>query len=259
MKTIKIPTTLNIELEYPIANIGDRMISGIIDMIVLGLYFYLVIELFEFAPTGDTTSEYFASMGAIFQLLMLPAILYSLLMEIFFNGQTVGKFLMKTRTIRLDGASPTVSDYTIRWMLRLVDVWLSFFIIPLLFSKTVVLIPGLFGIIAIAITKYDQRLGDLAAGTTVIKLKLVTKFDDTIFRETEEDYQVKFPEIQSLSDRDITILKEVLDAGLRSSNPALLNKLARKVSEVTGIQTRMSAQNFLETVLDDYNHIFGRD
>lgn len=246
MNTIIIPTTQNIELEYPVAHLGDRIVAGIIDTAVL--FTYIIIWNWFLTEYGEYSSfeDYTSSTVSI--LSFLPAAFYSLWTELFFNGRTLGKLIMKTRTIRTDGAPPTISNYLIRWILKLVDVWLS----------VMILIPGIVGMITILINKKGQRLGDLAAGTTVIKLKLVTTFGDTIFMHTGEDYEVVFPEIQTLSDRDVSILKEVLDAGVKSSNPMLLDKLATKVKEVAGITSTMSDRAFLETILRDYNHVYGR-
>jgi len=118
--------------------------------------------------------------------------------------------------------------------------------------------PGLVAIIVISVSKKGQRLGDLVATTNVIKLKLVTTFIDTIYVETADDYKASFPEITSLNDRDISILKEVLDAALKNKNPVLMGKLADRVQQVAGIQTRMPAEQFLQTVLADYNHYYGK-
>lgn len=99
-------------------------------------------------------------------------------------------------------------------------------------------------------------MGDLTAGTSVVKLKLVADFSDTIFMETDQSYEVQFPQIASLSDRDVSILKEVLDAGLRQENSALLNKLADKVKAVTGVESDSDSREFLTTVLRDYNYLY---
>ncbi|GAB4408864.1 MAG: RDD family protein [Bacteroidia bacterium] len=253
MNTIVIPTTQNIELEYPVANMGERIAAGLIDLGVLSLYLFIWVQIInryyyerfwdDLMNNEDPTS----SVRTLFVLIMLPLVCYSLLCEIFFNGRTVGKLLLKLQTIRTDGSSPTLSHYLLRWVARIVDVWLS---MPLM-------APGLVGIIVMGVSKKGQRLGDLLAGTTVIKLKLVTSFMDTIYAETGEGYVMVFPEIQHLRDRDVSILKEVLDAGIRADNPVLLAKLAAKVKEVAGISSRMEPRPFLETVLRDYNHYYG--
>jgi len=259
MKTIIIPTTQNIELEYPVATFGERILAGLIDWLVFWVYFLVMLYLVNSSPQGSQSfTNYVSNLSAIIQLLLLPAVGYTLICESLFNGQTLGKFLMRMRTIRTDGASPTFSNYLIRWMLRFVDVWLSFLIFWLASGEFIPFIPGLVGLLTLGINKNNQRLGDLAAGTSVVKLKLVTTFGDTIFVETDQDYEVKFPEIQRLSDRDVSILKEVLDAGIKSSNPRLLQKLAHKVKEVAKIETKMPHRLFLQTLLQDYNHIYGR-
>ncbi len=246
MNTINIPTTQNIELEYPIAGIGDRLVAGLIDvLVVLGYSFgwaYLLMEYDQIR--GEELFQ--GEISVVWIVLLLPVNFYSVISEWVFDGRTLGKWVMRLRTIRLDGVAPTLSQYLIRWILRLVDVWLSMG----------VLLPGLVGLIAMGINRRGQRLGDLAAGTTVIKLKLVTTFMDTIYTLTEEDYQLQFPEITSLSDRDVSILKEVLDAGIKSKNPDLLIRLTQKVKEVTGIESDMAPRPFLETILKDYNHYF---
>ncbi|MCB0853814.1 MAG: RDD family protein [Bacteroidetes bacterium] len=250
MNTIIIPTTQNIELEYPVANIGDRIIAGVADIAVIALYLFIWTKILN-TYYENTYSEWIDyTTDIVWILAFLPAALYSLLCEIFFSGQTVGKRLMNTKTIRVDGAVPTISNYMIRWMLRIVDVWMS---------MGFLLVPGVIGLVTISVNKKGQRLGDLAAGTTVIKLKLVTTFRYTMFMETAQDYEVVYHQIQSLSDRDVAILKEVLDAGVKSSNPALLEKLANKVKEVAGIEDNTPPKKFLLTVLKDYNHLFGKD
>ncbi|MFK7920853.1 MAG: RDD family protein [Bacteroidia bacterium] len=232
MNTIVIPTAQNIELEYPQAGIGARALATIIDLAVL-IGYMLILNILGYSVSSE---------DEVMLTFMVPAMVYSLVCESVFNGQTLGKFVMKTRVISMDGASPSFSQYVLRWILRLLDIWI---------------LTGLVGLVTMAVNKNGQRLGDIIAGTTVIKLKLVTHFGDTIFMETNENYQVVFPQIRNLSDRDVSILKEVLDAGLKSSNPEILEKLSRKVQEVAGIESNMRAAVFLETVLLDYNHLYG--
>ena len=241
MNTIIIPTAQNIELEYPIAGSGDRIVANLIDWVVQ--FGYLIILALVNDGLDSPMDE------TAWVLATLPITCYHLACETLFNGRSLGKFLMKMQVIRMDGSAATISGYMLRWVLRIVDVWIS----------TILMAPGAVGLVVMSINKHGQRLGDILAGTTVIKLKLVTSFGDTIFAETGEDYEVVFPEIQTLSDKDMSILKEVLDAGLRSENPDLLLRLAGKVKEVAGIENSWPPQPFLETVLRDYNHVFGKE
>lgn len=255
MNTIIIPTTQNIELEYPVASLGDRLVASLIDFVLWMVYFgilYVLLNQYvaaDFIDKATSGREMDANLQTIGILVMLPVMFYSVCCELLFQGQTLGKKILNIRAIRMDGVSPGISQYLIRWAMRLVDIWLS----------SILIFPGLIGIIVMAINKKGQRLGDIAAGTTVIKLKLVTSFMDTIFVDTEEDYQMNFPEITKLRDRDVSILKEVLDVGIRSQNPKLLRKLADKVQTVTGISTKMKDQDFLEMIMRDYNHYYGRN
>jgi hypothetical protein len=192
---------------------------------------------------------------------MMPMLVYPLFSEILYNGQTIGKYIMGMRVIKQDGSSPDFTSYFLRWLFQWVDIGNLpiMLLLGILGSSYNPLLPGLIGLVTMLINKKGQRMGDIAAGTTVVKLKLVTTFGDTIFVDTKEDYKVAFPEIEHLSDRDVSILKEVLDAGLKSNNPAILNKLANKVKEVAKIESKMEDMYFLQTVLKDYNHFYGRD
>lgn len=244
MNTIIIPTTQNIELEYPVAPTGERILAGLIDLALLVGYTLFWLELLSSYRSHDRLASYFTD--SVYLLALLPAMTYSLWTEIWLQGQTVGKYLMKLQTIRLDGAAPGASEYAIRWMLRIIDVWITASFV----------MPGIPAIIAISANKMNQRLGDLAAGTTVVKLKLVSSFSDTIFVETKDNHQVRFPEARLLSDRDVSIIKEVLEAGTKSDNLELIHRLVAKVKQVTGIQSDLPSREFLKAVIKDYNFLF---
>lgn len=272
MNTISIPTTQNIELEYPVASTQERLLAGFIDQVILGVYiftfhyFLIKYSSIDISYNAFSSAE-LTSWQILYYLFWLPAMFYSLISESAFGGQTLGKWLTNTRTIHLNGSTPDTASLFLRWLFRLIDVWFftGFCLIAFearnyaLAFALFVLFSGWIGMLVIAISKNNQRLGDLLAGTTVIKLKLVTSFLDTIYVETSDTYRVVFPEIRSLSDRDVSILKQVLDIGLKSKNANLLEKLSERVKNVTGIESQMPPNEFLRTVLADYNHFFGKN
>jgi uncharacterized RDD family membrane protein YckC len=232
---ISIQTSQNIELEYPMATVSDRIAAQIIDWLILVGYTILVYVLIDGSHPPD----------AVLIGVFLPAVFYGLLCEVFFGGQTIGKRALNIRVIRLDGTPPSLSSYLLRWVMSVLEVNPAIFF-------------GLPAMLAASNTKHSQRLGDLLAGTTVIKLRLVTTFADTIFVETYDGYQVKFPEIRTLADKDLAILKDVLEAGLDMHNYDLLDRLTKRVKAVTGITSNLPNETFLRTLLADYNHIYGR-
>lgn len=233
MRTISIPTTQNIELEYPIATPGDRTFAYIIDLLIQGGYLAGANYLLDGANLSTGTSI----------LIAMPAILYSLITEVAFGGQTIGKKLRKMRVIRQDGSAPAFTDYFLRWVFGLLDTIGTW---------------GLLAFITTSMNKRGQRVGDMIAGTTVVKLELVTHFDDTIFRDLDENYVPTFTEVQLLSDKDLAILQEVLEAGNRANNPEIIDRLARKIKDVTGVKSNLNNYQFLELVLKDYNYLYGK-
>jgi uncharacterized RDD family membrane protein YckC len=235
MRTISIPTTQNIELEYPIATPGDRTTAFLIDRLIQGGYLFALNYFLSNSGIEPSTGTWI--------LLTLPATLYSLITEVAFGGQTIGKKLRKMRVIRQDGSAPAFTDYFLRWVFGVLDTGISM---------------GLLAFITTSMNKKGQRLGDMVAGTTVVKLELVTHFDDTIFRDLDESYVPTFTEVQLLSDKDLAILQEVLAAGNRANNPEIIDRLARKIKEVTGVKSNLNNYHFLELVLKDYNYLYGK-
>src|SRR5690606_6486216 len=154
-------------------------------------YFGLILLVFRLIGTGSV---------AVTITLLTPPFFYHLLCEIFMNGQSIGKRQMKIRVVKLDGSSPGIGSYLLRWILRPIDISL--------FS-------GGIAILSIAITRHNQRLGDLAAGTTVVKTDV--RQDFPVFA-VEENYTPSFPEVVSLSDADIEVIQRVLKVYRDSGN-----------------------------------------
>jgi uncharacterized RDD family membrane protein YckC len=261
MSIIQINTAFNIDLEFDIAEFHKRLLAYIIDFILLIIYLWSMKSLLYYGFRID----FEANMGLDILIISLPMLLYSLLTELWMNGQTIGKKIMAIRVISLEGGEPTFGQYILRWITK-------FFEWPFLFGYVFfssgalfvyAFITGLLGIavvIIIAVTPKNQRLGDLAAGTVVVNTKTSLTIDDTIFKEVNQtDYKVMFPDVMRLSDRDINTIKGVVTQAGKTSNYEMCNRVAMKVKDVLKIQTDLYPDQFLEKLLDDYNYLATRE
>lgn len=221
-------------IEYRPASVGDRILSNLLDLLVVGVYFITLFILSNRLGWNISVAGWI--------LVLLPPTFYHLLSEWWMDGQTIGMKLIKTKVIRLDGGQPALYNYLLRWMMRLVDVWFGW---------------GAIAVVTIASSGRGQRIGDMAAGTTVISLRQQASLDETRLPTLEEHYEPIYPQAAGLSDRDIGIIRETLRVyeNRTTSNPILIETLTRKVKELLGVQEPVAPIAFLNTVVRDHTHL----
>lgn len=238
MQTISVRTTQNVFIHYPLASVGDRILAYLLDILILIVYSVALISLLI---NLDIENEWIPILS-----LSLPWLFFSLLFEIFMNGQTPGKYVMKIQVVRMDGTPATVGDYLFRWMFATIDFYI---------------LSGAVALMIIAMGGKGQRLGDIVAGTTVVKLveqKEITAKD--VFVSTEETYEPSFPQVTILlSDREIELIQRALEVNRDQGNskPAIL--VAEKIQTLLGVQTDLPPVKFLYTIVKDFNHLSSRD
>jgi uncharacterized RDD family membrane protein YckC len=235
MQTIKIQTSQNIEVEYQLAGIGDRIVAYLVDIAIYIAYYFILY-------LANNTLGFLQDRYIVFAV-NLPPIFYSLLSETFMNGQTVGKKAKGIQVISLDGGQATFGQYLIRWLFSLIDIFFS---------------SGVIAVVMVSLSEKNQRLGDKLAGTTVVRTHMKTSIRDTIFEETADIYQPLYANVTILSERDIALVKEVLNRNVKMPNYALVIKTADKIKSVLEIQGNHEPEDFLRTVIKDYNHITSR-
>ncbi len=234
MENLRINTTQNVAIEHVTASIGERIVAGIIDYAIIGTY-VLFISVF----VGFSQNVYLF-------ILLFPVTLYFLISEISMNGQTWGKRIMSIRVITTDGSQADFIPYFLRWIFRIIDVVILF---------------GAVGLITIILSRKSQRLGDMAANTTVIRMK---KFgmQDSIYVKLPENYMITFQEAKNLTLEDIKTIKKVL-VHLQKSKKSmhamhLADKTKAAVEKKLDIKAGMRSEFFLFTLLRDYNFINGK-
>jgi len=233
---LKVVTTQNVGIDYEIASLGDRYVAGIIDVLVVIAYLIALIIVV------DEANLWFLDDWFYILIAYLPIFLYNLLAEVFFNGQSVGKYAKGLKVVNMDGSQVSIGGYLLRWLLYPIDVLISF---------------GGVAIISIIITG-GQRLGDLAAGTTVVNLKSKANLKEVLFNFLPDNYEITFPEVAKLSDKDISIIREVIAEANRLNNTNHITTLAEKVAQVMDVEHSMQPYKFVSKVVEDFNFLHGR-
>ncbi|HZP95028.1 MAG TPA: RDD family protein [Candidatus Limnocylindria bacterium] len=150
---LEVETPDHVVLRYDLAGGGNRGFAAIVDFVIATLVF--VGALFGFSllirdGRGAATQLF----GVLVLATFAVAWSYFVLLEWLWQGQTVGKRIYGLRVIRDDGAPAGFIAVLIRNLLRIVDFLPAFY--------------GL-GLLTIIVTPRSQRLGDLAAGTYVVR------------------------------------------------------------------------------------------
>lgn len=256
MSKINISTSFNIDLEFEGALFHLRMFAWIIDLLLQIFYLIIVSNVFDFNKMS------YSSAWALEWIIMLPVLTYHLVCELFWNGQSVGKKLLGLRVVNDNGGKASFSQYMIRWLLRSSDISLFILILSIIFGLTESLKAGWIAVlmfiadlILIATSKEGKRLGDFAAGSMLINIKPKGELEDTVFMEVEESYLPLFPQVMRLSDRDINTVKGILDTGRKIGNYQMVENASIRIKNVLAIDTPLSAFDFLDTLLKDYNYL----
>jgi uncharacterized RDD family membrane protein YckC len=258
MAEIQISTPFNIDIEFEIAAFHKRLLAYCIDFILLVLYMLSMLYLLY---GGFSVGE--GSYGFVLIVLVIPMLSYTMLSELWMNGQTLGKKVFKIKVVSLDGGEPTLGQYLLRWFMRFYE-W-AFIIFFLFWGNGIwgilwLIIGGLTSIIIISVSPKSQRLGDIVAGTVVVETVTKLTVEDTIFMQVSQtDYQVKFPEVMRLSDRDINTIKNVINQTKKTNTYEMCNRIAVKVQDVLKVSTDMYAIDFLEKIMEDYNYLATRE
>lgn len=232
MLAVKLDTGFNIEVEFPITPFHKRLIAWIIDLVIGFAYMWVADLLLD-----QLLGPWWGAIGWVMILYSLPVLFYHLLMEIGTNGQSLGKMAMNIKVITLEGGQPSLSQYLLRWMFRMIDIALLF--------------PGFFSVI---LSSRSQRLGDIVAGTIVIDTKERTSWQDTIFTEVESNYQPRYKQVMQLSDKDINTLKSFIEMIRRKNDHEMAFRIADRIQTKLNIQSNQDPYDFLQTLMKDYNY-----
>lgn len=139
-----------------LAGIGRRLAAQIVDSFVMLALFWAIGSKIA-AQTGGQTESGFELQGGpallAMMLTLVAALLYFTFLEAFWNGQTLGKKLLRIQVLETSGASCGFMAALMRNIVRLVDAF-AFYLV---------------GLVAVLVSKRKQRLGDMAAGTLVVK------------------------------------------------------------------------------------------
>ncbi len=235
-----IVTGQYVKLQQTPASAGDRLLAQLIDIAIVNIFLLTVFATFFNIDVSFRTYHPWLYYIFGFVVMVLPTVFYHPLCEWLNHGQSVGKAVMKCRVVMADGSTPTLGAYLLRWLLYPIDVFLT----------------GGLGLIVIMFTPGNQRFGDLAAGTMVIKTNSLQNHNISLsdFYYVRQGYQPTFADAANLSLRQLEVIGHVLYDVKLDIRERCLDRLTAKVEEFVGEPKprTMTREDYLYTVLNDY-------
>lgn len=150
-ETERFVTSEAVEVELPAAQVPIRMVSGLIDLMLVIGGVLLLVYLLPYDLFGLD-----AALTQAFTVLVLAMVMAGLpiTLETLTRGRTVGKMVMGLRTVRDDTGPIGLRHAVIRALAGTLELWMTFGGLALLVAMT---------------NERARRLGDLLAGTYVVR------------------------------------------------------------------------------------------
>lgn len=251
---INIDTPELVSIEMPLAGIGSRFIALLVDYLIwgAGLLVLLVLALLTLPAMHafNVKSAQWAEALVIFLVFLLNWG-YFTLFEAFWGGQTPGKRVARIRVIQRSGRSIGLLESLARNLVRYVDQLPFFYAV---------------GVIAMFSSRQHQRLGDLAAGTLVVRDRepehaqrgnsgsrtfTAQIFVDAPVPEPHMAVTLPAPGIARLSVSDLEVLESFFSRRLDMNIPtrkALAERIAAAILAKSGLEIPegTSVETFLE-------------
>ncbi len=248
MPTVRITTSQNIDIDYNIATLSQRIAARSIDYVVFMCAYSVIIMVFvSYAGLNPNQVDSARGMNESMFVILLGVwlalcVFYDLFTEIFLNGQSLGKRAIKIKVISLNGARPSIGQYFLRWVFRIID-----------FGVTL----GSAAVVTVAFSDKKQRIGDMIAGTTLVQTTADDNFTDLIFKQPHIDHKSTYPEVMQLIDKDIVLIHDVIRNFNQTRNSVLVNKLAHRIKTFLNVEypPQINDYQFLEIILNDYNYL----
>jgi uncharacterized RDD family membrane protein YckC len=214
-----IETPERVPLEFSLASIGNRFLAVALDhfiqylSIILIAWVFLSIAGISSSEVVDAPDKLFTEMpkwtiAILIIVLFVIFAAYFIFFEWLWNGQTPGKRLLKLRVIREDGRPLTLWEAIARNLLRICDAAPGF-ILPV-YS---------IGLIVIFLSSRDQRVGDIFAGTVVIRERSdeAPTFAETFSNQMTDPAYIRVQQptgvtanVALLSEREVEVVESFL-------------------------------------------------
>lgn len=238
MKSIEIKTAQNVKLEYELASLRERILALLLDLLSMGLLSavlaFILLVLLKMSGTLGVVANII--IGSVF-------LFYTLAFEYFNNGQSIGKKVMKLQVIKITGEKATFYDYFGRWMFRILDIYFSL---------------GAIASMLIASSSRAQRIGDIVANTSVIRLEasVYLGLNDILKIQSRDTYQPVYAQAKQLAEEDVILIKNTIDRFKKYNNDAHVDAVVQLTARIKSIleikDSTPDDVRFLQTIINDY-------
>jgi uncharacterized RDD family membrane protein YckC len=233
MDSIRIQTAQNVTIEQPLAGVGDRIVAGFLDLII-----QVIVALIGSSIIGalvNSSLQLWLIIG--YNVLILT---YHPLSELFFNGVSIGKRIMRLRVVKIDGSALGVGDVLLRWLLSLIEIFMTY---------------GGLATLVVALNPKGQRLGDMAAGTTVIRTRnSIGQLKQNLARRPKlpDDYEPSYSNVLDLSDKEIEICRRTVRLFRLRQDRQPMELAKEMVEKRLGIESDLHPIKFMDIIEKDY-------
>jgi len=205
---LKIQTPEGVEFSLPLAGPVTRCAAWAFDLVVIVALFQMISALMRVLSlvSGDM------SMALLVALQFVVMVGYGIFFEWFWRGQTIGKRVMRLQVIDERGLTLKINQIILRNLFRVLDSLPMFYMV---------------GGLACLMSGRAQRLGDLAAGTLVVRRIEIAEPEMEELLGSEVNSFREYPRLetrlrQKVSPEEVRL---AVDAVLRRNELALKDRL----------------------------------